>query len=132
MLYKITALIACNIAFAEGIQIESTWYDDKADLDFWNRIERKWPGMQITNRAEMAIDDVQAGYDTWATFKLINSRWGPETKIELESWSWSPDTDENYKQFLKAVPDTLPRFAYYRTESSSGVFDNFFIVYAPP
>ena len=58
MLYKITALIACNIAFAEGIQIESTWYDDKADLDFWNRIEHKWPGMQITNRAEMAIDDV--------------------------------------------------------------------------
>ena len=53
--------------------------------------------MNITHRAKQALEDIKAGNDTWATFKLINSIWGPERKIELESWSWSPDTDKNYK-----------------------------------
>ena len=99
MLYKITALIACNYALTEGVQIETTRYNDnKADWDHWDNLESQRPLPTITHRAKQALEDIKAGNDTWATFKLIDSHiWGSEAKIELESWSWGPDTDKNYK-----------------------------------
>ena len=66
----------------------------------------------ITHRAVQALEDLWQDKDSWATFKLIDGPFGD--KIELESWSWSPDSNANYGQFLDALPDALPRFAFYR------------------